>query len=116
MNRRKGVFDFSHVTRVLDAMEEAGISCDHWNTDVCDPDLDGKIPSGCTGNHKEGPGIYGARQIMDITHPVYRYLCGTCDPKTDGSVLHTENVLLASSWIMRQNIMIQQEKMCRSSL
>ena len=26
MSRRRGVFDFRHVTRVLDAMEEAGIS------------------------------------------------------------------------------------------
>ena len=39
---QEGVFDFSHVTRVLDAMEAA--------------DLDGKIPPGCTGNHKEGTG------------------------------------------------------------
>ena len=56
-----GVFDFSHVERVMDAMEEAGI-----NVIIGTPTY--AIPETVRGR-----GIYGARQIMDITHPVYLF-------------------------------------------
>ncbi len=51
---QEGVFDFSHVTTGTGCDGSGRHLSDHWNTDVCDPDLDGKIPPGCTGNHKEG--------------------------------------------------------------
>ena len=70
---QEGVFDFSHVERVMDAMEEAGI-----NVIIGTPTY--AIPTWMVKSHPDvmaetvkGRGIYGARQIMDITHPVYRF-------------------------------------------
>lgn len=70
---QEGVFDFSHVERVMDAMEEAGI-----NVIIGTPTY--AVPAWMVKSHPDvlavtvnGRGIYGARQIMDITHPVYRY-------------------------------------------
>ncbi len=51
---QEGVFDFRHVTRVLDAMEEAGISVHCRHTDLCDPDLDGKGTPGYPGDDEAG--------------------------------------------------------------
>lgn len=68
---QEGVFDFSHVERVMDAMEEAGI-----NVIIGTPTY--AIPTWMVKSHPDvmaetvkGREIYGARQIMDITHPVY---------------------------------------------
>lgn len=70
---QEGVFDFSHVERVMDVMEEAGI-----NVIIGTPTY--AIPTWMVKSHPDvmaetvkGRGIYGARQIMDITHPVYRF-------------------------------------------
>lgn len=70
---QEGVFDFSHVERVMDAMEEAGI-----NVIIGTPTY--AIPTWMVKSHPDvmaetvkGRGIYGARQIMDITHPIYRF-------------------------------------------
>lgn len=70
---QEGVFDFSHLERVMDAMEEAGIS-----VIVGTPTY--AVPSWMVRSHpdvlaltKSGRGIYGHRQIMDITHPVYLF-------------------------------------------
>ena len=70
---QEGVFDFSHVECVMDAMEEAGI-----NVIIGTPTY--AIPTWMVKSHPDvmaetvkGRGIYGARQIMDITHPVYRF-------------------------------------------
>ena len=70
---QEGVFDFSHVERVMDAMEEAGI-----NVIIGTPTY--AIPTWMVKSHPDvmaetvkGRGIYGAHQIMDITHPVYRF-------------------------------------------
>ncbi|MFS0724403.1 beta-galactosidase [Paenibacillus sp. 1P07SE] len=70
---QNGVFDFSSVDRVLDAMHEAGI-----HVIVGTPTY--AIPTWMVKQHPDvlavtanGPGKYGARQIMDIAHPVYLY-------------------------------------------
>lgn len=70
---QEGVFDFSHVERVMDAMEEAGI-----NVIIGTPTY--AVPTWMVKSHPDviaetihGRGIYGARQIMDITHPVYLF-------------------------------------------
>ena len=70
---QEGVFDFSHVERVMDVMEEAGI-----NVIIGTPTY--AVPTWMVKSHPDviaetvhGRGIYGARQIMDITHPVYRF-------------------------------------------
>ena len=68
-----GVFDFSHVDRVLDATERAGIkvivgtptyAVPSWLVRL-DPDVLADTPNGKCG--------YGPRQIMDITNGTYRY-------------------------------------------
>jgi beta-galactosidase len=68
-----GVFDFSSVDRVLDAMHDAGIG-----VIVGTPTY--AIPTWLARAHPEvlaitphGPRLYGARQNMDITSPTYRF-------------------------------------------
>jgi beta-galactosidase len=70
---QNGVFDFSSVDRVLAAMGAAGIK-----VIVGTPTY--AIPTWMVREHPEvlavtpqGPGKYGARQNMDITHPVYLF-------------------------------------------
>ncbi len=70
---QEGVFDFSHVTRVLDAMEDAGIHVIIGTPTYAVPTWMVKSYPDIMADTKKGRGIYGARQIMDITHPVYRY-------------------------------------------
>lgn len=68
-----GVFDFSHVTRVLDEMEKHSISVIIGTPTYAVPSwLVNAHPEVLAVTHK-GPGIYGARQIMDITSPAYRF-------------------------------------------
>ncbi len=69
---KPGVFDFSHVDRVLTAMDKAGI----WVI-VGTPTY--AIPTWLAREHPEvlvvtpkGPAEYGRRQNMDITNPVFR--------------------------------------------
>ena len=66
-----GVFDFTHVDRALDAMEEAGIGVIIGTPTYA-------VPTWLVQSHpevlaitSEGEGRYGARQIMDITSPAY---------------------------------------------
>lgn len=70
---QNGVFDFTSVDRVLDAMHAAGIS-----VIVGTPTY--AVPTWLVKEHPEvlavtadGPGKYGARQIMDITSPAYLF-------------------------------------------
>lgn len=70
---REGVFDFSHVERVMDAMEEAGINVIIGTPTYAVPAwLVRQCPDVLVTTAK-GRALYGARQIMDITHPTYRY-------------------------------------------
>ena len=68
-----GVFDFSHVDRVLDAAGRFGLqvivgtptySVPAWMV-AMHPDVLAVTP--------KGPNRYGARQIMDVVNPSYRY-------------------------------------------
>ena len=70
---QEGIFDFSHVTRVMDAMEEAGINVIIGTPTYAVPTWMVKAYPDVLAETVKGRGIYGARQIMDITHPVYRY-------------------------------------------
>lgn len=70
---QEGKFDFSHVERVLDAMEKAGISVIIGTPTYAIPTWMAKSYPDVIAHTVRGRGIYGARQIMDITHPVYRY-------------------------------------------
>ena len=68
-----GVFDFSHVERVMDKMEEAGINVIIGTPTYAVPTWMVKAHPDVLAETVKGRGIYGARQIMDITHPVYLF-------------------------------------------
>ncbi len=68
-----GVFDFSHVERVLDAMEDAGISVIIGTPTYAVPTWMVKAYPDILATTVKGRGIYGARQIMDITNPTYLF-------------------------------------------
>lgn len=68
-----GVFDFSHVERVMDAMEEAGINVIIGTPTYAVPTWMVKAHPEVLAETVKGRGVYGARQIMDITHPVYLF-------------------------------------------
>lgn len=70
---QEGVFDFSHVDRVLDAMEQAGISVIIGTPTYAVPTWMVKSYPEVLAETNRGRGVYGPRQIMDITHPVYLY-------------------------------------------
>ncbi len=68
---REGIFDFSHITRVLEAAKQEGISVIIGTpTYAIPPWLATKYPD-IIAVTERGPGKYGARQNMDITHPEY---------------------------------------------
>lgn len=69
----EGVFDFSHVERVLDAMEEAGIGVIIGTPTYAVPAWMVKAHPDVLATTKNGQGIYGARQMMDITNPDYLF-------------------------------------------
>lgn len=68
-----GVFDFYHIDRVLDAMEEAGIHVIVGTPTYAIPAWMEKKHPDVMAVTKQGRGIYGARQIMDITNRHYLF-------------------------------------------
>lgn len=70
---QEGVFNFSSVHRVLDAMYEAGIDVIVGTPTYAVPTWLVKKYPDVLVTTKEGKKNYGARQIMDITNPHYLY-------------------------------------------
>lgn len=70
---QNGVFDFSSVDRVLGAMHEAGIHVIVGTPTYAIPTWMVKEHPDVLAETPDGPGRYGARQIMDITHPSYLF-------------------------------------------
>lgn len=70
---QEGVFDFSSVHRVLDAMYEADIDVIVGTPTYAVPTWLVKKYPDVLVTTKEGKKNYGARQIMDITNPYYLY-------------------------------------------
>ncbi|MDN4603629.1 beta-galactosidase [Paenibacillus sp. F6_3S_P_1C] len=70
---QNGVFDFSSVDRVLDAMHAAGIQVIVGTPTYAVPTWMVKEYPDVLATTVQGPGKYGARQIMDITHPTYLF-------------------------------------------
>ena len=68
-----GKFDFSHVTRVMDAMEKAGINVIIGTPTYAVPAWLAKLCPDVLATTKNGRGVYGARQIMDITNGTYLF-------------------------------------------
>ena len=73
MEPQDHVFDTSHLTRVIEAMGKAGISVILGTPTYAVPTWLVKAYPDILAITKEGRGIYGARQNMDITHPAYLY-------------------------------------------
>ena len=68
-----GAFDFSHVTRVIEAMGRAGISVIIGTPTYAIPAWLAKAHPEVMVETAGGRAIYGARQQMDITDPTYRF-------------------------------------------
>lgn len=72
---QEGVFDFSHVVRVMDAMEEAGISVIIGTPTYAVPSWMVKAHPDILVTTKHGRALYGPRQIMDLSNAAYRFYC-----------------------------------------
>lgn len=70
---QNGVFDFTSVNRVLDAMYKAGIYVIVGTPTYAVPTWMVKEHPEVLAETKKGAGKYGARQIMDITSPTYLF-------------------------------------------
>lgn len=68
-----GAFDFSHVDRVLDAAERFGIQVIVGTPTYAVPAWLVAMHPDVLADTPDGPNRYGARQIMDIVNPSYRY-------------------------------------------
>ena len=69
---QEGVYDFSHIDKMLDTAAKYGISVIIGTPSYAIPTwLNRKYPD-ILAITNDGPGIYGHRQNMDITHPGYR--------------------------------------------
>jgi len=69
---KKGVYDFSHIDRVLKAMNEAGIKVIIGTPTYAVPTWLVKEYPDVLATTKQGKNEYGARQNMDITNPHFR--------------------------------------------
>lgn len=68
---QEGIFDFAHLDRMLDVSEQYDINVILGTPSYAVPTwLVKKYPDILAVTH-EGEGIYGRRQNMDITHPIY---------------------------------------------
>ena len=68
-----GKFDFSHVIKVIDAMEKAEINIIIGTPTYAVPGWLVKLCPDVLATTKSGRGIYGPRQIMDITNETYLF-------------------------------------------
>lgn len=90
---QNGVFDFTHIDRVLDAMEEAGISVIIGTPTYAVPTWLVKENPTVLATTKQGQGVYGARQIMDITNKTYLFHAECVIRKIMERVGHREGVI-----------------------
>jgi beta-galactosidase len=67
-----GVFDFSHVDRVLNVMDKAGIKVIVGTPTYAVPTWLAREHPDVLAITPEGPAQYGRRQNMDITNPTFR--------------------------------------------
>ena len=68
-----GVFDFTHVDRALDAAQRHGIAVIVGTPTYAVPTWLVRMHPDVLADTPNGPGKYGARQIMDIVNPAYRH-------------------------------------------
>jgi len=71
--RQDGIFNFDHVSRILDVMHKNGIKVIIGTPTYAIPTWLAKKYPEILAERKEGRARYGSRQNMDISHPVYCY-------------------------------------------
>ena len=69
---RPGVFDFSHIDRVLNAMDKAGIKVIVGTPTYATPTWLAREHPEVLAVTPQGQAVYGQRQNMDITSPAFR--------------------------------------------
>ena len=88
-----GVFDFSHVTRVIRAMGEAGISVILGTPTYAVPTWMVKAYPDILATTHEGKALYGHRQNMDITNSAYRFYAERVIRRMMEECAHYDNVI-----------------------
>ena len=88
-----GVFDFSHVVRVIDAMEEAGIGVIIGTPTYAVPAWMVKKHPEILADTKAGRNLYGPRQNMDITNPDYLFYAERAIRKLMECTAHRKGVI-----------------------
>lgn len=88
-----GVFDFSHVSKVIDAMEKAGMYVIVGTPTYAVPTWMEKMHPEIMAVQKSGRRIYGARQIMDITDPTYLFYAERVIRRLMETVAHRKCVI-----------------------
>ncbi|PKG22782.1 beta-galactosidase [Niallia nealsonii] len=83
---QNGVFDFTSVDRVLDAMHKADIKVIVGTPTYAVPTWMVKEHPDVLATTPKGSGKYGARQIMDITNPTYLFFAERIIRKLIGHV------------------------------
>lgn len=73
LEKQPGEFTFDHVDRVLDAMHAAGIDVIVGTPTYAIPSWMEKLHPEVMADTHQGRPRYGARQIMDIASPAYRF-------------------------------------------
>lgn len=90
---QEGVFDFSHVTRTIEAAARHGISVIVGTpTYAIPPWLAARYPD-VIALTEQGQGKYGPRQNMDITHPRYLFYAERVIRRLMEAVAPYENVI-----------------------
>ena len=93
MEPQPGVFDTSHLTRVIEAMQAAGISVILGTPTYAIPSWLARAYPEILAVTEKGKELYGRRQNMDITHPAYLFHAERIIRKMMETCAHYANVI-----------------------
>ena len=93
MEPQPGVFDTSHLTRVIEAMQAAGISVILGTPTYAIPSWLARAYPEILAVTEKGKELYGRRQNMDITHPAYLFHAERIIRKMMETCIHYPNVI-----------------------
>lgn len=113
---QEGVFDFRHVTRVLERWRKPESQFLSGTPTYAIPDLDGKGTPGYPGDDEAGTRYLRCAANHGYYASGISFLCRADHSEADGGNGTPENVSLASSSTMRRSIMTHQDATYRSGL
>lgn len=90
---QEGIFDFSKLDKVVNAMEKAGIKVIIGTPTYAIPTWMAKKYPDVMLTDKSGKREYGSRQIIDITNPVFRHLSERIIRKMVSRTVNHPNVI-----------------------